>query len=181
MKRLLCLLPLLLLALCPGLALGHSGHQGVAYTEVVQVGPVQTMVDFSEWPVVAQKSLQIVVAPAGGIAGKSATLTMVPKRGVKGHMEIYKLQTYPGIPNAWTLNLEGIPGQGEWTFRVEITGADGTWSAALQPVEVAPPPSVPKWSGWLLALTPVLLFSGFVGLELIRYPKRARANGNAWA
>jgi hypothetical protein len=96
-------------------------------------------------------------------------------------MEIWRLAPYPGIPNAWTLNLEGIPGQGEWTAEVKIIGPEGSATAALQPIEVAPPPSVPKWSGWLLALTPVVIFLSFAVIELIRYPKRARANGGAWA
>lgn len=181
MKRLMrTLLPLLLLCI-PGLALAHSGHAGVAYTEAIQAGPTKATVDFSEWPPVAQKSLQIVVAPEGGIVGKSAELTLIPKRGVKGGQQTMRLAPYPGIPNAWTLNLEGITGQGDWTVQVKITSPDGAGTATLQPLEVAPPPSVPKWSGWLLAFTPILIFLGFVTIELVRYPKRARANGGAWA
>jgi hypothetical protein len=135
-------LALLLLLLLPGTALAHGGHGAVAHAEYLEAGPYKLLVEFSEWPPVAQKSLQIVVVPVDGIAGRDGIMTLA----TEGHDSKFPLTTYPGVKDAWTVNLRGFPAEGAWQIGIEMTGESGT-GAGIVPVQVAPPPAFPQWAG----------------------------------
>jgi hypothetical protein len=136
----------------PARAQGQPAGVTVVHRETVRVGPYRVAVGFSRWPVRAERSLDIVFMPDGGIAGKHGTVTLTPPSG--GEKEL-PLVRHPRMRTVWGLDVIALPEQGRWTARFEIDGPLGRGDGRL-PVVLLPRPGPPVVLGWL----PVLLASG---------------------
>lgn len=177
--RRLCLLLLVVTCLCvPGGAQAHTGHGAVAATEQVQVGPYQVQVEFSEWPVTAERAVQIILIPEDGIEGFIGGIRFTPEGHSEHGADAYP---YPAIPDALTINHPGLPYDGVWQLEVVLNGPKGVGSGRLQPMTVGPAPSFPKWLGWLMAATPMLVYFGYLGWADHRFRRARTADGGAWA
>jgi hypothetical protein len=147
------------LCLALGVALPRPAHaQGqpagvtVVHRETVRVGPYRVAVGFSRWPVRAERSLDIVFMPDGGIAGKHGTVTLTRPSGGEDERPLVR---HPRMRTVWGLDVIALPEQGRWTARFEIDGPLGRGDGRL-PVVLLPRPGPPVVLGWL----PVLLASG---------------------
>jgi len=60
--------------------------------------------------------------------------------------------------------------QGAWRLEIEVNGAAGVGTVSL-PIEVAGPPAIPIWLGWLIGLSPMLGLAWFAGWNR-RYLRR---------
>lgn len=153
------LLPLLLAALLliPTTALAHGpGDQPIVHEEPAQVGPYRVTVGFSEWPTRAEKSVQYVVHPQGGLAGKQAFLAVVPADGhARGNLDWTELMTYPGLDDAWVHQTLGVSNPGMWKIEIKMVTAQGTFAGSTKPFLVDKPPGIPMWFGWVVGLIPL--------------------------
>ena len=70
---------LLLLLLAPSSVAAHASDP---HHETIQAGPYEVLVGFSEWPIRADRSLDITFEPEGGIESKSATIRITDPGGI---------------------------------------------------------------------------------------------------
>lgn len=142
------------------------------YTEQIQAGPYTLIVGFNEYPIKAQKSLLVTIYASGGISDKTGSYTLVPEGEKPAGNSLHgSLLSYPGVPDAWVLQLEGIPKQGEWTWEFTVNGPDGQGIGNLEHFQVTPPPKIPKWFGWLIGIFPLYGLIWF-GLRDNRHARR---------
>lgn len=153
MKPVVKVLVCLLLSLSLGAASAQVHH------ERLQVGPYPFTVSFSDWPVRAERSLDIFFAPQGGIAGKQADLTLVSPGGERWE-DRYTLPRHPVRRDVWGLDVYALPEAGVWTVRLEASGPEGSGTGALA-LDVLERPGPPASFGWFVGLLP---FWGLIGL-----------------
>lgn len=160
---------LVLLALLAVLAAVPAGaHELEPFHTTVQAGPYPVEVGFSEWPVLAERSIDITFMPAGGIADKSAALALVPPGIAPGGPDARParaLGRHPRQRDYWGLDLIALPAEGEWTLALTIDGPAGPGAATLA-LPVGPRPGPPPLPMWLLGILPavalvVLLVAGW--------------------
>lgn len=141
-----------------GLSLGISvpanayAPVNVVHTEQVTVGPYPLTVGFSTWPLRAMQSLDFTFIPAGGIADKSGTLTIVSPDGKQGHAE--RLARHPRKREVWGLDVRALQEEGRHQFIFDITGPQGPGQGILD-LEVLPQPGPPLALSWIVSLIPV--------------------------
>lgn len=141
-----------------GVAEGASSYQEweSAYTQSVQAGPYDVLVHYTQWPVRSLTNQRFVVEVEGGIAGKSGRWRWIPVSGVNAEGSGFRsLRTYPGIENAWVVDVAGMVDPGEWRWIIEINGPSGRAVGRSDPYTVEEPPGFPIWLGWLLGLFPL--------------------------
>src|SRR5688572_28475137 len=141
------------LALCLAIprdaaAQGSPPAVSIIHSETITVGPYPVTVGFSEWPIHAERSLDIVFAPAGGIAGKRGTVTLLAP---SGGAESLRLVRHPRMRTAWGLDIIALPEQGRWMLRLQLDGPKGDGVGQL-PVTLLERPGPPAIIGWIPAL-----------------------------
>lgn len=144
------------LALPIGVAAHGGGPVTIVHTEYVDVGPYPMAVEFSEWPLRAERSLDIVFHPDdrlgdvldAGIAGKGGTVTLIAPSGAE---EERMLARHPRLREFWGLDIIALPEEGVWTLRLDVAGVEGSGTGSV-PVAVGPRPGPPVLVGWLLPL-----------------------------
>jgi hypothetical protein len=149
-RRLVICIALALCLAIPGEAAAQGGPPAVSviHSETIRVGPYPVTVGFSEWPVHAERSLDIIFVPAGGIAGKTGTVTLI---GPSGGAETLRLVRHPRMRAAWGLDIIALPEQGRWTLRLQLDGPEGSGAGQL-PVTLLERPGPPAIIGWIPAL-----------------------------
>lgn len=165
----------LLLLITPGQAGAHAADP---HHETMQVGPYVVQVGFSEWPIQAERSIDITFEPEGGIADKSATLKLIGPDG-----EVFEngpLGRHPRQRQYWGLDLIALPMQGDWTITLAIDGLEGHGEATLNAIPVGPRPGPPPAPIWLIATLPLIFLLGISvrGWRAVR-PRQA-PEANAW-
>jgi hypothetical protein len=143
------LLPLLVagaVLVAPTPALGHGGGPVVeVHQETIDAGPYLIDIGFTEWPLRAERSLDIVFHAREGIAGKQGTVTLVAP---SGWSEETLLVRHPRQREDWGFDVIALPEEGEWTFRFAVDGPLGIGAGTLT-VPVGPRPGPPELVGWL--------------------------------
>lgn len=172
----------LLLALAPIPARANASDP---HHETMQVGPYTVLVGFSEWPMLAERSIDItfepesdVFEPEGGIAGKTATIRVVDPLGEP--YVVGPLGRHPRDRSLWGLDLIALPSSGPWSIELEIDGPLGIGSGTLEGIEVGARPGPPPAPFWILASLPLLflVWLGVRGWRAVR-PGRSPA-AHAW-
>jgi hypothetical protein len=175
------LIGLMLLLLWPAGALAHEGHGEVKFVQRTQVGRYPVTVEYSQWPIKAGMHVQVVVRPDDGIAGKSGSWKLIPGPGVSSRTFKRPFQKEPGIDDAWTINIGGMPGNpGPWTWEFQIDGPQGPGTGQLE-FRVADPPWFPLWLGWVLGLFPLYGLIWFGVREWRRVRRAIALDGGARA
>ncbi len=127
-----------------------------AHVERVKVGPYDLTIHYTVWPVRAMTNQRFVIEVEGGIAGKSGRWRWLPKPGGEAAATGYRsLRTYPGINNAWVVDIAGMVDPGEWRWLFEINGPLGRSIGWSEWYPVGEPPGFPIWLGWVLGLFPL--------------------------
>jgi hypothetical protein len=174
MRRLTILATLLLLLLLPmGVASAHGGTVEGLYHQTVQAGPYKLILDFTDWPLQAKKSNRIIVAPEGGIEGKTGVLTISSSNPLT-KPKVVQLKPYPGLQGAWMFETTGLPTPDPTTFSFTITGLSGDGIGNTGPLQVMEPPRIPMWFGWVLGLFPLYGLAWFGVREVRRVKKETK-------
>lgn len=156
---------LLGLLMLPGQAMAHASEP---HHETLLAGPYTVVVGFSEWPIRAERSIDITFMPGGGIAGKTATIEITDPAG--DWYEIGPLGRHPRQREVWGLDLIALPAPGDWTIKLTIDGPLGQGIGTLTGIPVTDRPGPPLWPMWLIAALPLifLIWLGVRGWRAIR-------------
>lgn len=177
-KRWLWLGAALLLALPAG-ASAHLGHQ-VSHVERVQAGPYEVQIEFSEWPIKAERSLDIVFWVEGGIEGKSGTLRRIYGDQADGPIQRRPLVRHPRYRNAWGLDQTVIGREGVWRFEFVIDGPRGQGVGQSLPIPVEERPGPPAPLSYAIGLLPLLGMAAFLVTEARRVRRLRPTDATQW-
>lgn len=135
-------------------------HDAIAVYEQRQAGPYLIEIGLDRDPPRVGQDLAITVKtlPDGTLpqtppAGR-VSLIAVPGPGTdatESRLVILQPETHNRSSYAGSVHL---PVRGNWTLEIEVGGAAGIGTTAL-PIEVAGPPPIPTWLGWLIGLSPL--------------------------
>jgi hypothetical protein len=166
----------MVLLLSPYSTLAHAPDP---HHETIQAGPYEVLVGFSEWPIRAERSLDITFEPEGGIADKSATIEITDPYGE--WYEVGALGRHPRQRELWGLDLIALPAPGDWTIELTVSGPEGTGSGTLTGVPVGERPGPPPAPMWVIAALPLvfLLWLGVRGWLQVRPGRTPEAH--AWS
>jgi hypothetical protein len=138
----------------------------VVHRETTQAGPYAVSVGFSEWPMQAERSLDILFDPEGGIADKTGTLTLIAPSGAEDEVRLVR---HPRARESWGLDIVALPEPGRWSLRFAIEGPEGPGVGRLS-ISLLDRPGPPVLVGWL----PALAVSGaMIGAVVVAW-RRAR-------
>ena len=157
-----------------------QAHAPEPHHIAVQVGPYPVEVGFSEWPPLAERSIDITFTPTDGIEGKAASLTMIGPEGTD-FQNSGPLGRHPPQRERWGLDLIALPTEGAWTMELEIDGPEGTGAATIGPFDVGPRPGPPTPLAYLVGVLPLLAVVALIVVGWRRVgPARVPAAGS-WA
>jgi hypothetical protein len=109
----------------------------IVHTERVRVGPHSVLFEFTDYPLRAERSLDIIFAPTTGITGLSGSWRLLrPDGSVDRRMRL--LPRFPRDRSRWGLDSIALATEGRWTFELTIGG-----DTARLPLEVGPRPDGP--------------------------------------
>ncbi|MFJ6544631.1 hypothetical protein ACIQMP_28810 [Streptomyces sp. NPDC091385] len=134
---------------------------GIVHTEQVQAGPYRVTVGFSQWPLRAMQSLDFTFAPAGGIAGKSGTLT-IDGPGLDKDDRVSPLSRHPRKLDVWGLDVAALPEPGKWDFTFALDGPAGHGRGTLHAIDVLDQPGPPLAASWTVCAVPPLAMLTFL-------------------
>lgn len=157
-----------------------SAHAPESHHITVQAGPYPVEVGFSEWPPLAERSLDITFSPAGGIEGKTAALTMNGPTGTD-YQDSGPLGWHPRQRTLWGLDLIALPLAGAWTMELEISGPEGPGAATVGPFEVGARPGPPAPLAYLIGIVPLLAVVGLIVTGWRRVHPAATVDVRSWA
>jgi hypothetical protein len=135
----------------------------IVHTEQVQVGAYSLKVGFSRWPLNADRSLDIVFMPAGGIENLSGTVTLISPNGEE---EAIPLTRHPRQRSAWGLDVIALAEAGPWSMVFEIHGPQGQGIGRLAPLTLGERPGPDLTLSWLIGLLPLF---GLIGLIVVAW------------
>ena len=166
-----------LLLAAPATTLAHASDP---HHETLQVGPYEVLVGFSEWPIRAERSLDITFEPEGGIADKTATIRITDPNGEWERGGVGPLGRHPRQRDLWGLDLIAFPTPGDWTIELTIDGPEGTGVGTLTAIPVGERPGPPPAPMWAIAALPLvfLVWLGVRGWMRVRPGKTEAAH--AW-
>jgi hypothetical protein len=149
----------------------------IVHTENVKVGPYNVVVGFSRWPVQADKSLDFILAPEGGITDKTGIILMIPPSAKLGDdlsnsEYALPLSRYARDRTIWGYDVISLPEQGQWKFQFEIDGLQGKGTGSLDVVLLERPAFLPPLVNWSLGLLPLI---GLIALISVAW-RRAKTS-----
>jgi hypothetical protein len=148
----------------------------IVHEEQVQAGPYSLTVGFSRWPLNADRSLDMLFTPAGGIAGLSGTLTLVSPSGLEEQMPLAR---HPRQRSVWGLDVVALPEAGPWSLVFTIDGPQGQGVGRLAPLTLGERPGPDIALSWAIGLLPLF---GLVGLVVVAWLKvRPGRRADTWS
>ncbi|MFB9991926.1 hypothetical protein ACFFLM_08110 [Deinococcus oregonensis] len=128
------------------------------HTELLTVGSHTIRFSFSDYPIQAQRSLDIVYAPTSGkITNLKGHYRLIRPNG-SVDSELNFLPRYPRDNQFWGLDSIALKEEGLWKFEITLNGI----TRAL-PLEVGPPPNGPPASLiMMIAMIPLVTLFGLV-------------------
>lgn len=145
----------------------------------VQADPYPVEVGFSEWPLVAERSVDITFTPADGIAGKTATIIVTGPHGTDFE-ESGTLGRHPRQRDRWGLDLIALPAEGDWTFTLAIDGPRGPGTATVGPIAVGPRPGPPAPLAYLVGVLPLFAVAALIVVGWCRVRPGRTAEAATW-
>lgn len=136
-------------------------HDAIAAYEQRQAGPYSIEIGLDRDPPRTGQDLAVTVRALPGDptsdqpgVGRVAVVA-VPGPGtdtVQTRLTLLQPEAHDRSSHAGLVHL---PVRGSWTLEIEVSGAAGHGTTTL-PIEVAGPPAIPTWLGWLVGLSPLL-------------------------
>jgi hypothetical protein len=116
-------------------------QETIQHRESLKVGPYKLEVGFSQYPVRAERSLDITFTPVGGIQGLSGTTKF---KLVNSKFSIDQdLVRFTKDRSIWGYDLISIPKKGTWNLEFKINGKQGQGVGNLK-LEVLERPAGPS-------------------------------------
>ncbi len=161
----------------------------VVHSESTRVGPYTMRASFSEWPLRAERSLDLLFEPVGGIAESKAYLRMTSPSGKSvygsqiaavGGGERGQLARHPRARDVWGLDVVALPEEGTWRFEFTLKGPRGTGKGTLEvPVGARPGPPAPL--AWTIGMLPLVGLVPIGGYAWIRTRALRRREAGSWS
>jgi hypothetical protein len=123
------------------------------HQEPVTVGPYRLSVGFSRWPMQADRSLDILFIPEGGIEELRGSVTLVSPTGVE---ETIPLSRHPRMRSVWGLDVIALPEAGPWSLVFRIDGPLGPGEGRLAPLMLGARPGPDLALSWMVGLLPAI-------------------------
>jgi hypothetical protein len=140
------------------LLLEQSHAWEIRHTENMMVGNTNVTIGYSDYPILAERSLDLTFNPQGGITNKTASVEFFKPNGEKwantspGALPTDKLPRYPRNRSIWGYDAKAFPIQGTWQMKLTINGNTST-----KPMQVGPRPAGPPSNLIIvLAIMPIL-------------------------
>nr|BFE60079.1 hypothetical protein GCM10020063_046050 [Dactylosporangium thailandense] len=133
----------------------------IVHTEHVEAGPYALTIGFSVWPLRAQRSLDWVFIPDGGIAGKSGTLSLAGP-DVPADEAHQPLVRHPRRLDVWGLDVKSLDSPGAYTFTFDVDGPQGHGTGALRGLPVLDQPGPPPALSWAVCAIPLAALIAFL-------------------
>lgn len=140
---------LLIAALISSLAVSGLATP-LKHTERLEVGGLKLTVGFTEWPLQAERSLDITVAPEGGIAGKTVKIRFIHPDGTSDGS--FNLPRFVRDRSVWGFDSEALATEGQWTLEFSANGAKTSLPLTVLERPAGPPSDLIT----ALALIPIL-------------------------
>ncbi len=121
----------------------------IQHLEKLRVGPYTLHVGFSEFPVRAERSVDITLRPKGGIMGKTGSSKLITPKGEVVEENPF-LPRFPRNRTVWGFDSVALPYPGKWLLEITVKGSAGTHTAPLL-INVGERPAGPP-SNLILAL-----------------------------
>ena len=131
-------------------ALETAKAADLKHTETLMVGNTKVMIGFNEYPLQAERSLDLTINPEGGISNQEGTIQFIQPNGEEWFAT--KLPRYTRDRSVWGFDNQAFPTEGKWQMNIKINGI-----LASLPLEVGARPVGPSGSLiTILALIPIL-------------------------
>jgi hypothetical protein len=159
----------------------------IVHREKVVAGPYELTVGFSRWPLKEGRSFDLTVDPAGGIAGKSGTISVITPSGKAAETQGYaydevSLSRHPRQRQSWGMDVVSFLGTGSggrWSLEFAVDGPQGKGQGRLAALPFEPLPGPPQTLSWLMSTIPTLLIGLTIGLGWRRL--RPSRRPGAWS
>jgi hypothetical protein len=150
----------------------------IKHRETVQVGAYQLEVGFSQYPLQAERSLDITFTPVGGIQDLSGSTKMTLNGGE--HVIKQDLVRFTKDRTIWGYDLISIPKKGIWHLEFVINGKQGKGVGNLK-LEVLERPAGPSVAlTQPLGLIPILAVLILATRAWWRVRPTRHAEANQW-
>ena len=123
----------------------------VKHTQQLEVGNLKLTVGFTEWPLQAERSLDMTFSPEGGIAGKTVLARFVKPDGTQWG-EARPLPRFPRDRTVWGYDSAALPIEGNWRLELSVGNQKAMLPLTVLERPVGPPGNLIT----ALALIPIL-------------------------
>lgn len=120
------------------------------HTETLMVGKTKVIIGFNEYPLQAERSLDLTFNPEGGISNKEGTVQFIRPNGEQWFAT--KLPRYTRDRSVWGFDNQAFPTQGQWTMNIKVNGVQATLPLTVGARPVGPSNNLII----MLALIPIL-------------------------
>jgi hypothetical protein len=149
----------------------------IVHREQVQVGSYRVEVGFSEWPILADRSLDIVFIPEGGIDPLQGTVTLISPTGDEYEMPLLR---HPRQRTAWGLDVIALNESGPWSMLFVIDGPAGQGIGRLAPLTLGNRPGPDLLLSWMVGLLPFFGLIALITLAWLRVRPGKQVATNQW-
>lgn len=164
LKKRVPAMPLMIgLAIAAIIVLTAGGASPLA-TQRATIGPYTVLLSFYSLPRAGQ-AVSMTIEPA--ISGESlqfsqARLNPAPQTDANPLAVVIT----PDIEGKGVYDVQVTPTiTGKWLLHLRVQGAEGVVVGDI-PINVAGPPAIPTWLGWLIGLVPLPFILAFIGYQV---------------
>jgi hypothetical protein len=161
----------------------------VVHSETTRVGPYAMRVSFSEWPIRAERSLDLLFEPLGGVGERKGFLRMVTPSGGAGcgsqlsggiaGSPRCELSRHPRARQVWGLDVVALAEEGTWRFEFTVEGPQGKGTGSML-IPVGPRPGPPAPLAWTIGMLPLLVLVPIGGYAWVRTRTLRRQEVGSW-
>ena len=156
----LAIIPLLLFLVAAFTAAGSSPLA----TQDAQVGPYHLLLSFYSLPRVGQELNMTIQSKIPGQRVQFSQVVLNPARGTDANA--VRVSTSPDADNPEIYDVYVTPSvRGLWLLHLTVKGSSGSITGDI-PINVAGPPAIPIWLGWLIGMLPLPLLIAFIWLQV---------------
>src|SRR5215472_8371824 len=144
-------------------ALTAAGSSPLA-TQDAQVGPYRLLLSFYSLPRVGQELNMTIQPKIPGQRVQFSQVVLNPARGTDANA--VRVSTSPDADNPEIYDVYVTPSvRGLWLLHLPVKGSSGSITGDI-PINVAGPPAIPIWLGWLIGMLPLPLLIAFIWLQV---------------
>lgn len=123
----------------------------IKHTERLEIGGLKLTVGFTEWPLQAERSLDMTFSLTGGIAGRTVLGRFIKPDGTPWG-DAQPLPRFPRDRTMWGFDSQALPVEGNWKLELSINNQKATLPLTVLERPAGPPSNLIT----ALALIPIL-------------------------